>query len=427
MQPITNPPVPYIGPIRGGFNPGTMVRIQGQAPPNADRFNINLHCGQPPSDIALHISVRLLQNYIARNSFEDGAWGSEEDNGSVPIAPGQRFEILILCDPGSYKVAINGNHFCEFRHRIPFQKVDHLAIDGDVALGLISFESGASAPPPGPPYAGGPDYAYGPPPGQYGPPPQQGYGPPPPYGSGPPRPPGHQEESGMDNFLETAGTIIAGALASGAAQNLFSGITGSGGQAQQQQQRYQPPPPPPPQPQQPLFSLGGGQGTVGGLGSVGSLLQTFAGQVLAGPKKVQMPMSAASPLLNQSHPTGMPMPTSVPLPSPSQPPRYSSGPPMPMPNPYMPQMPPYGAPPSYIPTPMPPGGGGGATYPIQPPLNMQNYGPQPIYPHKKMKKSKLKKAMKYGLPIAGAGLGAYAVSRALRHSSSSSSSSSDSD
>lgn len=43
--------------------------------------------------------------------------------------------------------------------------------------------------------------------------------------------PGHQEESGMDNFLETAGTIIAGALASGAAQNLLGGITGSGGQA----------------------------------------------------------------------------------------------------------------------------------------------------------------------------------------------------
>lgn len=46
---------------------------------------------------------------------------------------------------------------------------------------------------------------------------------------------------------------------------------------------------------------------------------------------------------------------------------------------------------------------------------------------KKLKKGKLKKAMKYGLPIAGVGLGTYAISKAFRHSSSSSSSSSDSD
>lgn len=46
---------------------------------------------------------------------------------------------------------------------------------------------------------------------------------------------------------------------------------------------------------------------------------------------------------------------------------------------------------------------------------------------KKLKKSKLKKAMKYGLPIAGAGIGAYALGKAFKHSSSSSSSSSDSD
>lgn len=45
------------------------------------------------------------------------------------------------------------------------------------------------------------------------------------------------------------------------------------------------------------------------------------------------------------------------------------------------------------------------------------------YGAKKLKKGKLKKAMKYGLPIAGVGLGTYALSKAFHHSSSSSSSS----
>lgn len=138
--------------------------------------------------------MRLLQNYIARNSFQNGEWGSEEDSGSLPIVPGQSFEILVLCDPGSYKIAVNGNHFCEFRHRVSFQDVTHVKIEGDVELTLIAYEGapGGGGPSAPPPRAGGPDFMpnYGPPPGgPYGPPPPQGhvgygggpgYGPPPP-------------------------------------------------------------------------------------------------------------------------------------------------------------------------------------------------------------------------------------------------------
>jgi hypothetical protein len=68
------------------------------------------------------------------------SWGMEENAGPLWIQPGQEFEILILCDYHCYKIAINGRHFAEFAHRLPFIKVTHLVIDGDVEVHSISYE-----------------------------------------------------------------------------------------------------------------------------------------------------------------------------------------------------------------------------------------------------------------------------------------------
>ncbi|XP_017770971.1 PREDICTED: galectin-4-like [Nicrophorus vespilloides] len=283
-------------------------------------FNVNLQAGPGAEvDIAVHVSVRISEGYVARNSFQNGEWGDEEDKGDLLIGAGQKFEIIILCGSTDYKIAMNGKHFCEFPQRVSPRSTSHLFIDGDVSLTLISFEGGdemtsssassqqsVGAPsfqgqygPPqgqyGPPQGqyGPPQGQYGPPQGQYGPPqgqygpPQQGYGPPPPPGQ-------HEEQSSGFDFLGTAGSVIAGAISSGMAEKLIGSLTSGGNQQQgsqqqqnpnnQQQQQYQ---------QQPNqlqnqqnFSLPqlGGHGSIGGLGSVGSLLTGFAEQLLQ-PKK----------------------------------------------------------------------------------------------------------------------------------------------
>ncbi|KAK5649097.1 hypothetical protein RI129_003989 [Pyrocoelia pectoralis] len=304
VQVINDPSVPFLGSIKGGLSPGSMIRIQGEVPKNADKFNVNLHCSSPPSDIALHMSIRLLQGYIARNSLENEDWGEEEGDGNLSIAPGESFEILILCDPGSYKIAVNGQHFCEFRHRIPFNGVSHLKVDGNVELRLIAFEDASPAPqPPRPRPQSGSDfsssfdvppppgnYGQGPPPGYYGPTGNYGQGPPPPqdlYGGGPGRyphrPPGQEVESGLDSFLGNAGAAIAGTLVTGLAENLLSNFTGGGGQSQHQQRPHSPmqPQQPPYQgsPQQPQYQ-GGPQQPHGQQSSlVGDLLGSLASEI----------------------------------------------------------------------------------------------------------------------------------------------------
>ncbi|XP_035687467.1 galectin-8-like isoform X4 [Branchiostoma floridae] len=163
QAPVVNPHIPYIGEIQGGLQPGKMITIQGFVIPGADRkpglfgimyeecwFHVNLQCGastQPRADIAMHFNPRLMAGVVVRNCLQNQAWGAEEKpHGPFPFAMGQNFEMIILTEPDKFKVAVNGQHFIEFRHRIPFQRVNTLAIDGKVQIQAIRFDSGLPQP-----------------------------------------------------------------------------------------------------------------------------------------------------------------------------------------------------------------------------------------------------------------------------------------
>ncbi|KAI4466636.1 galectin [Holotrichia oblita] len=108
MEPVIDPPVPYLGQIQGGFTPGQMIRVQGFASPVGDRFDINFQTSAntaPRDDIGLHLSVRLAEGYVARNSIQGGVWGEEQNSGDLPIQPGEKYEIIVLSDNREFKVS----------------------------------------------------------------------------------------------------------------------------------------------------------------------------------------------------------------------------------------------------------------------------------------------------------------------------------
>lgn len=164
MEPIINPPNPYLGTLR--VFPGTLVKVAVRPRPNATRFAVNLQTGpslNPRDDIALHVSPCFSPPpRVVRNSIRNGNWELEEawGNGSV-ISPHQPMEIMILTEPDQFKIAINGAHYCEFKHRMSYGDITHLSIDGDVDIERIAITSSnynapsynqptaaASAPPP---------------------------------------------------------------------------------------------------------------------------------------------------------------------------------------------------------------------------------------------------------------------------------------
>ncbi|XP_053402824.1 galectin-8-like isoform X2 [Mercenaria mercenaria] len=112
--PIYNPTVPFVYKNLKSVVPGKIFYISG---------------------IPFQIPKR---NVIVRNTYTwlDNRWGQEERtlNGQFPFKEDKFFEILILIDSASFKVAVNNQPILEFMHRVPFCRIDSLHITGDVRL-----------------------------------------------------------------------------------------------------------------------------------------------------------------------------------------------------------------------------------------------------------------------------------------------------
>ncbi|XP_073340225.1 galectin-8-like [Pagrus major] len=140
---VLNPVIPYTGPIPGGLHPGEIIIIQGTVPPDADRFQMDLSSGcstKPRSDVALHFSPRFKGSpCVVCNSLLQESWGKEETLHQLPYKRGAPFETIILVHDDIFKVAVNGAHLLEFKHKIPLNRVDTFSISGNVRVHAIGY------------------------------------------------------------------------------------------------------------------------------------------------------------------------------------------------------------------------------------------------------------------------------------------------
>ncbi|GBN08154.1 Galectin-4 [Araneus ventricosus] len=144
LAPVYNPSIPYAYPIYGGLKPGMMVYISGRPSASAQRFTINFQNGTapyPPPDIAFHLDVRFFSRSVVRNSRTNNVWGGEENMVShFPFQPAVNFDMIIRVEFERFMVAVNGQHFVEFRHRLkPLDMFDTLDIENDIIVSSIRF------------------------------------------------------------------------------------------------------------------------------------------------------------------------------------------------------------------------------------------------------------------------------------------------
>ncbi|XP_048223476.1 galectin-8 isoform X1 [Perognathus longimembris pacificus] len=127
--------LPFRARLHSPLGLGRTIVVKGEVNANARGFHVDLVAGKS-KDIALHLNPRLHAKALVRNSFLQGAWGEEERTITCfPFSPGMYFEMIIYCDAKEFKVAVNGVHSVEFRHRLQdLGSVDLLEVDGDVQL-----------------------------------------------------------------------------------------------------------------------------------------------------------------------------------------------------------------------------------------------------------------------------------------------------
>lgn len=125
------PTMPMDQPLER-LQPGTIIELAGHVLNSPKRFSVNLVTGR--GDIALHVNPRFDVGNVVLNTFQNGEWEDEEVVDSLPVQQGHNFETMILVEQMSYKVAFNGLHFADFKHRLLFSAVETLRVDGCVTI-----------------------------------------------------------------------------------------------------------------------------------------------------------------------------------------------------------------------------------------------------------------------------------------------------
>ncbi|XP_016055353.1 PREDICTED: galectin-8 isoform X1 [Miniopterus natalensis] len=134
--------LPFVARLNSSMGPGRTVVVKGEVNTKAKGFNVDLLSGKS-KDIALHLNPRLNSKAFVRNSFLQDSWGEEERNITCfPFSPGMYFEMIIYCDIKEFKVAVNGVHSLEYKHRFKeLTSIDTLEIDGDIHLLEVNINS----------------------------------------------------------------------------------------------------------------------------------------------------------------------------------------------------------------------------------------------------------------------------------------------
>ncbi|CAF89524.1 unnamed protein product [Tetraodon nigroviridis] len=148
-QTFLNLTLPFAGTILGGLRPGEMVLIQGRVPQEPDRFQVDFSCGssvQPRADVAFHFNPRFGRSpCVVCNTLQKQRWGREEVSPCNPFTAGSTFEIIVLVQRDSFKVAVDGMHLLQYNHRVALQQVNTLGISGSVQVSAVGVLPGASS------------------------------------------------------------------------------------------------------------------------------------------------------------------------------------------------------------------------------------------------------------------------------------------
>uniref|UniRef100_A0A0A9XUI5 Galectin n=1 Tax=Lygus hesperus TaxID=30085 RepID=A0A0A9XUI5_LYGHE len=145
---IHNPGVPFLHNLKQRLIAGSNFIIDGAIYDNAIKFSVDLcaHVMCPRDNvvkkhIALHLNPRLPMNCVVRNSFIDNTWGQEEIKTfrRNPLKRGLEFVLEVFVSPAEYLIAVNGGHFCTFAHRLPYDKITSIEINGDITLKKVTL------------------------------------------------------------------------------------------------------------------------------------------------------------------------------------------------------------------------------------------------------------------------------------------------
>ncbi|XP_067400093.1 galectin-12 isoform X3 [Emydura macquarii macquarii] len=126
--------VPYSHSLPQGLAPKGTITVRGLVCPVPERFSLSLREDQ--SHVPLRLSACFRARALVWSSFPDEATDhAEKVAACFPFHPQRFFELLLVCEEGSFKLALNGIPLGQYdTPRLSWGRVTELWIEGDVTL-----------------------------------------------------------------------------------------------------------------------------------------------------------------------------------------------------------------------------------------------------------------------------------------------------
>ncbi|OCT90449.1 galectin-9 [Xenopus laevis] len=134
---ICNPLMPFQSVILGGMCEGKKVTLEGLVHNDCKRFSVNFLCFN--NDTAFHFNPRFDKDNIACNTKLNSQWGLEEITDHMLFSHNDSFEITITVMRGTFQISVNNDQILEYRHRIAYQGIQSIQVNGDITLNKVTF------------------------------------------------------------------------------------------------------------------------------------------------------------------------------------------------------------------------------------------------------------------------------------------------
>ncbi|XP_015906117.1 32 kDa beta-galactoside-binding lectin [Parasteatoda tepidariorum] len=128
---------------------GDIYLIEGHVPGGADRFHVNLQCGErEDAEILYHFNPRFGDNALVCNSRCADSWGDEERFDGLPVASGENFSLCIVVSKDGFIPMMNNQPLPTFNHRVAYSGACTINVEGDVELKKIVLDCPPARMPP---------------------------------------------------------------------------------------------------------------------------------------------------------------------------------------------------------------------------------------------------------------------------------------
>lgn len=135
------PELPIVSRLLCGLNAGQIIVLSGIIAKQPESMTISLQCDNNKyADVALNYNARWSSgdDTVVINTRQGENWEEEvRVKGKFPFSAGTHFEMQIICQNDNYLILVNGNQNSVFPHRIEFNQVDHVGVEGSAAIHRI--------------------------------------------------------------------------------------------------------------------------------------------------------------------------------------------------------------------------------------------------------------------------------------------------